>query len=68
MAAKLNILNGASAPASVTSAIADAETLFNAQGPNDTTLTKAERTQALALASTLDQYNNGLIGPGHCSE
>ena len=68
MAAKLNILNGASAPQSVTDAIAAAEALFNAQGFNDTTLSKAEQKTALSLASTLDKYNNGLIGPGHCSE
>ena len=24
--------------------------------------------EALAYATTLDVYNNGLIGPGHCSE
>lgn len=68
MAAKLNILNGASAPQSVTDAITAAEALFNAQGSGDTSLTKAETKTALALASTLDKYNNGLIGPGHCSE
>ncbi|HJR80259.1 MAG TPA: hypothetical protein VJ821_09315 [Anaerolineales bacterium] len=68
MAAKLNILNGASSTPAVDAAIAGAEALFNAQGIGDTTLTKAERTQALAYAATLDQYNNGLIGPGHCSE
>lgn len=68
MAAKLNILNGASAPPSVTAAITAAENLFNAQGAGDTTLSASERRTALALATTLDQYNNGLIGPGHCSE
>ena len=68
MAAKLNILNGASSTPEVDAAIAGAEALFNAQGVGDTTLSRAERTQALAWASTLDQYNNGLIGPGHCSE
>ena len=68
MAAKLNILNGASAPASVTAAITAAENLFNAQGAGDTTLSASERRTALSLAATLDKYNNGLIGPGHCSE
>jgi hypothetical protein len=68
MAAKLNILNGASSTPAVDAAIAGAEALFNAQGIGDTTLSRAERTQALAWAATLDQYNNGLIGPGHCSE
>jgi hypothetical protein len=68
MAAKLNILNGASAPQSVTDAITAAEALLNAQGAGDTSLSKSETKTALALASTLDKYNNGLIGPGHCSE
>jgi hypothetical protein len=68
MAAKLNILNGASSTSAVNAAITGAETLFNAQGVNDTTLTASERRTALTLAATLDQYNNGLIGPGHCSE
>ncbi|MBC7271524.1 MAG: hypothetical protein H5T76_22915 [Streptomyces sp.] len=66
MAAKLNVLNGASAPANVTQAIAEAETLLG--GVSGTTLTKAQRTQALQLATVLDSYNNGLIGPAHCSE
>jgi hypothetical protein len=68
MAATLNILNGASSTTAVDQALIDAAALFNAQGPNDTTLSRSERTQAIALAATLDQYNNGLIGPGHCSE
>lgn len=68
MAAQLNVLNGSSVPANVQTALNAATALFNAQGVNDTTLTKAERTQALSLATILDQYNNGLIGPGHCSE
>lgn len=68
MAAYLSILNGASSTAAVDAAIAGAEALFAAQGAGDTTLTRAERTLALGYASTLDQFNNGLIGPGHCSE
>lgn len=67
MAAKLNILNGASAPSSVTAAISGAETFFSTYAPN-ATLTRAQRAQLLAWASTLDQYNNGIIGPGHCDQ
>lgn len=66
MAAKLNVLDGASAPATVTSALSSAQTLFSSV--SGTTLTKAQRTQALQLASILDAYNNGLTGPGHCSD
>ncbi len=31
-------------------------------------LSNALRNQARNYATTLDNYNNGLIGPGHCSE
>jgi hypothetical protein len=71
MAAKLNILNGASAPSSVTGAIAAAEAYF--ANPVNTPLTAAELKGKAAkdlrtLASTLASYNEGLIGPGHCDE
>ncbi len=74
MAAKLNILSGASAPASVTSAIASAEALFNNSAYN----TPAEfaalgkkakaRKPAITWAGILGSYNEGVIGPGHCDE
>jgi hypothetical protein len=25
-----------------------------------------DRAQGISLAETLDEYNNGVIGPGHC--
>lgn len=68
MAAKLNILNSASSTPAVDSAITNAEALFNSLASGSTSLTTAQRRTALTLAATLDQYNNGLIGPGHCSE
>jgi hypothetical protein len=64
MAATLNIANGASSTAEVDAALAGAEALFN----GDTTLTRAERTLAIGYAATLDGYNNGLTGPGHCDQ
>jgi hypothetical protein len=67
IAAKLNILAGASSTPAVDAAIAGAEGWFSTKTPG-ATLTKAQRQQLLAWAATLDQYNNGLIGPGHCSE
>jgi hypothetical protein len=67
MAAKLNILNGASSTAAVDAAILGAEGFFSTRTPG-ATLSKQERTQVLKWASTLDEYNNGSIGPGHCSE
>ncbi|MBK8248066.1 MAG: hypothetical protein IPK85_11785 [Gemmatimonadetes bacterium] len=56
MAAKLNVLNGAGVPANVSAALTAAEAYFST-GAGDIT----------GLASLLDDYNNGLIGPGHCS-
>lgn len=67
MAARLNIFNGASFPSSVNSAIASATNFFRTKTPT-ATLTKTQRNQLLKWTDTLDQYNNGLIGPGHCSE
>ena len=71
MAAQLNILNGASAPTSVTDAIAAATALFNASRRRRSgrwTSKNAVRKQFIALAGTLGSYNEGLIGPGHCDE
>jgi hypothetical protein len=65
MAAKLNVLDGASASA-VTAVLASTETLFNTYTPAQ--VTNANKAQFTSLAATLDSYNNGLIGPGHCSE
>jgi hypothetical protein len=60
------VLNGASAPAAVTTALDSAHALFSSAG--GTTLTRAQTTIARQLAAVLDAYNNGLTGPGHCSE
>ncbi len=66
MAAKLNVLNGASATAEVNSALAQAEAIFSRT--TGTTLSKADADLAKKLAPQLDGYNNGFVGPGHCSE
>lgn len=65
MAAKLSIEAGASVPAEVASALAQAEALFNAVGSK---FNPGQSSTARQLAGLLDQYNNGEIGPGHCSE
>jgi hypothetical protein len=67
-AAKLNLLNGSMAPSAVKMAMKNAETLFNAQGSGDTTLTSAEKKTAGRLMTTLANYNEGVTGPGHCDE
>jgi hypothetical protein len=66
IAAKLNGLNGADLSA-VSSTMTSAEQFFSTKAPSSS-LTKAQRTQVLQWATQLDNYNNGLIGPGHCSE
>jgi hypothetical protein len=71
MAARLNVLDGASAPSSVTDAITAATALFNAYTPAQIGAMdskNAVRKQFIALAGTLGSYNEGLIGPGHCDE
>ena len=69
IAAELNVLNGASVPANVSTALVDAEALFNAYTPTTAGALKGNssiRKQFLNLASLLASYNEGKIGPGHC--
>lgn len=69
MAASLNVLNGAS-PSAVSSELSAAEALFNTYTPAQIAAEPKSsplRAQMLTLASTLDNYNNGIIGPGHCN-
>jgi hypothetical protein len=64
IAARLNVLAGADASA-VTAQIAHAEELFAVYMPTDI-LAGAVRADFISTANVLDQYNNGVIGPGHC--
>ena len=66
IAAVLNDLNGADTSA-VSSQIAHAAALFATYTPTST-LSRAVRADFIATAGMLDNYNNGLIGPGHCSQ
>jgi hypothetical protein len=67
MAAKLNILSGASTTPAVDAAITWAEAFFNnAANTPSTSYTNAEKQVIRGYASTLGSYNEGLIGPGHC--
>ncbi|HZR94610.1 MAG TPA: hypothetical protein VFA56_02880 [Gaiellaceae bacterium] len=71
MAAVLNTKAGASTTPAVDSAIAWATTFFNTYTPaqvNALAKNSPIRAQAIAAASTLDSYNSGLIGPGHCAD
>jgi hypothetical protein len=70
IAAQLNQLNGADFSAAQT-AFNQATALF--ANPANTpasvgALRGSARNTWINLATTLDNYNNGLIGPGHCSE
>lgn len=68
MAAKLNVLNGASA-SSISSALVQAEAFFsNPSNTPSTNYSKAMKQQLVALAGVLASYNEGTTGPGHCSE
>ncbi len=64
LAAVLNIQAGASHCPTVDTAISQAQALLTSYGFNDVKTTKPSKTDAAtanALASLLDQYNNGLI-------
>lgn len=67
IAAKLNILKGATAPAGFN--MGAVEAFFQANTPGQIAALKGSapaRAQALAWASTLDAYNNGLLNVAHC--
>jgi hypothetical protein len=66
VAAHLNVLAGAD-PAAVAAQIAHAEELFGLYTPTDE-LPGDVRADFISTASVLDQYNNGLVGPGHCDD
>jgi hypothetical protein len=68
MAATLNGLAGANQTA-VTQELADGTTLFHTYTPAQIGALKGDdplKKQFLALASTLDDYNNGRLSPAHC--
>jgi hypothetical protein len=70
IAARLNGLNGADLGA-VAGEMQSAQSVFEAYTPaivGSLKKSSALRAYIISLATTLDAYNNGLIGPGHCSE
>jgi hypothetical protein len=69
IAAELNMLAGAAAPEEVQDAFDAATDLFQVYTPAEVGAWRgnhATRAEFIALASILDNYNNGLLGPGHC--
>ncbi len=71
IAAILNQNNGANVPANVLSAINLSTNLFNTYTPSQISNLKGNnslRKQFIDLSNILANFNEGLIGPGHCSE
>ncbi|MHC4645087.1 MAG: hypothetical protein ACYTBJ_06280 [Planctomycetota bacterium] len=72
IAAALNVMNDADIPADVLDAWNDATTLLDDYDTNMNSLkgkNSAEiRADFIAIAKLLDDYNNGITGPGHCTE
>lgn len=67
LAAKLNIVNGADDTA-VKSTIASTDSFLAANDESSwSKLSKADKTKVLNWMTTLDNYNNGIIGPGHAT-
>ncbi|MCK5061434.1 hypothetical protein KAR28_02700 [Candidatus Parcubacteria bacterium] len=72
IAAELNGLNGADLSV-IGSEMGEAEELFNTYTPEYVLDKKGKngkelRDDFISLAGIIDDYNNGYIGPGHCSE
>lgn len=66
IAAKMNVYAGADAT-EIAATLGWGRWFFETYAP-DAIFTKTLRTRALEAAGLLDAYNNGLIGPGHCSD
>jgi hypothetical protein len=70
IAAKLNMLKGASAPLDVMEAMVKSEDAFGKYTPNQVKAMSSSsqmRMDMIKWAETLDKYNNGMTGPGHCN-
>ena len=61
--ASLNVANGASTTIAVDAALAVGDLLLPA-----CSIAASDEADAISAASTLDAYNNGVIGDGHCDD
>ena len=68
IAASLNLNGAAAGNAAVDAAIAGADAYFSGAAVGTPKPTGATRAQLLSWATTLDNFNNGIIGPGHCPD
>lgn len=67
IAAKLNVASGAD-PSALGTAIADADALIGSLQIPPTGSGFLAPSLTSGLTTTLDQYNNGATGPGHCQD
>jgi len=68
LGAKLSIADGADGSA-IAAVITAADAFLATHNAADwTSLSKSQKQMVLGWMETLDDYNNGLIGPGHCDE
>lgn len=67
LAAKLNIANKADGSAVASTITAADAFLATHDSTSWSTLTKTQQNQVLGWATTLENYNSGIIGPGHAS-
>ena len=65
IAAELNLANNASVPPQVQNALAQAATLLTG---NCSSMSASQSALATQLTGLLDEYNSGIIGPGHCPD
>ncbi len=68
IAAMLNTEGGASGDANVDAALAAAAAYFAGAPAGIPDPVDPTRAQLIGWADTLDDFNNGLIGPGHCPD
>lgn len=67
LAAKLNIAHGFS-PAAVASTLTASDAFLALDNSGDwSSLNKTQKNNVNQWMTSLDSYNNGLIGPGHCN-
>jgi len=64
--AKLNVLKGAD-PSAIKATITGADDWLG-EHPLGSDPSNPDRDQGIALAGALDEYNNGVIGPGRCGD
>ena len=71
IAAQLNQLAGASITGGAAAAFADGQALLSTADPDVIGALSGDdplRQEFISAAATLDAYNNGVIGPGHCDD